>query len=372
MRNTSTLFVFCVLSCLSLSFAATKYVWEQEKVNSTSAPLPRYHHAAAPVTNHSFAIFGGFDFGVNNTEADYLSDTWTYCLIAKTWTQYTATASPSKRAFFSGVSYQYELVIYGGVSSYTTYPSDVWRFNHTKGYWVQDVYTASKNVAAVLLQRLYHAAAVVGKIMYVFGGHTAFYDTTNSFLAYDLSSKNWDLLQPHNVNPKETGPSIRMGASLTYYADPLLGETLILFGGMNEKQLVEGYNDTWQYVITKNVWIQLNTTAAPPGRYGHQAVFINDTLFIYGGYASYLKPFPPTKPAYDVYFDDVWALKPAGKGVATWTKVVDGSAAGKRQGHVALKLYESMISVGGYVSGVGLLNDIWKFHASNTTSNSTM
>jgi len=358
MRSLAFLLFICCLAVVS----QCAYVWTNDEIESDDAPVPRYHHTAALVANDTFLIFGGFDF---DGSGEYLDDTWSYNISTRKWAQIQAnsSSSPIGRAYATANTYNSEFILFAGNTNVGIVLGDVWRYSTVNNTWTQDSYTNTSATISAILPRQYHASAIIGHTLYTFGGYTRFYGrTSNSLLAYNLNTTEWTIVK----GDKSPGPVGRQAHSLTAYQDPILGDTLILFGGYSVAPYNGGFNDVWQYVISKQSWIQLTSYNAPPIRYSHEAVVLNNTFYIYGGLATFNITKPPTT---DVYYEDVWSLKLGGKTAGNWTQVLESSGPGKRQGHAAVQVGDAFYTVGGYVPYIGLENDVWSFRATlNKTS----
>ena len=112
------------------------------------------------------------------------------------------------------------------------------------------------------------------------------------------------------------GPSAREDHTWTVDA---AGEVAYLFGGRDGATV---FGDTWAFDLTADTWTQLAPVAAPPARFGHEAVWVDGVgLVVFAGQAG---------PS---FFNDLWAYDPAAD---TWTELpADGALPTPRYGSCA-------------------------------------
>ncbi|HEY7599384.1 MAG TPA: kelch repeat-containing protein [Candidatus Limnocylindrales bacterium] len=104
------------------------------------------------------------------------------------------------------------------------------------------------------------------------------------------------------------GPPAREDHTLTLSSD---GSAAFLFGGRAGNRT---FDDVWRLDLASETWTQLSPEgAAPAGRFGHVAVWVDDLgLVIWSGQANA-----------STFFDDIWAFDPGG---LTWTQLPDGDS----------------------------------------------
>jgi len=91
-----------------------------------------------------------------------------------------------------------------------------------------------------------------------------------------------------------SGPASREDHTWTVGAD---GEVAYLFGGRDGTNI---FDDTWAFDLSDDTWTQLAPSAAPPARFGHEAVWVDDIgLVVFAGQAG------------STFFNDLWAYDPA-------------------------------------------------------------
>jgi len=82
------------------------------------------------------------------------------------------------------------------------------------------------------------------------------------------------------------------------------GEVAYLFGGRDGGTI---FDDTWAFDLGDETWTQLAPTAAPPARFGHEAVWVDEVgVVIFAGQAG---------PS---FFNDLWAYDPVAN---TWAEL---------------------------------------------------
>ena len=75
------------------------------------------------------------------------------------------------------------------------------------------------------------------------------------------------------------------------------GELAYLFGGRDGATV---FDDTWAYDLDADTWTRLAPPSAPPARFGHDAVWVDDIgLVVFAGQAG------------QAFFSDLWAYDPA-------------------------------------------------------------
>merc|ERR1712228_1080539 len=184
--------------------------------------------------------------------------------------------------------------------------------------------------------RAAHAAAVVGKKMYVFGGNN-FNKLFNDLYYLDTDNMKWS-----QVITTGTPPSGRANHSLTAIGD----KYLIVFGGNDGQPL----NDIHIFDIDKNSWTQPAMHGTPPiARGGHSAVCVkNKQLLIFaGGYNS--------KILNDLYILDVETM--------TWIRPSDtGMLPEPRAGHSCCVTKDNVVYIcgGGDSENDQLFNDLYQ------------
>jgi hypothetical protein len=247
-------------------------------------------------------LFGGF----NGTTV--YNDTWTFH--AGQWTRVTPTQSPSPRfePGMVGDTAAGDVVLFGGSnSSVPTAASlnDTWTYQG--GTW-SPVTTSSAPAARFSMSMSYDPtrAAVL-----MFGGWSA--SQPNSFGdTWTFANGTWT-----NITGA-LGPSPRNYAAMAY--DPTLNASILTGGHVGQY----ADNDTWAENASDG-WSYLNTTAAPPPRWGLDLSFdaTSHELYLFGGVN-----------AYSVFYNDTWTFGPtvAQQPIWGWTQLSTPTAPSPRAG----------------------------------------
>ena len=101
-----------------------------------------------------------------------------------------------------------------------------------------------------------------------------------------------------------TGPAAREDHTWTLHGD---GAVAYLFGGRDGATVI---GDLWAYDLAADTWAPIEADGAPPARFGHEAVWVDDVgLVVFAGQAG------------ATFFDDLWAFDPE---AATWRQLPSG------------------------------------------------
>lgn len=142
-------------------------------------------------------------------------------------------------------------------------------------------------------------------------------------------------------------PGGRFGQSCT-----VVGDTLVLFGGINDHGIRQ--SDTWisKQVNFENssVWQLLEVAAAPCARGAHAGCFAGDIkVVVYGGIGSD-----------GIRLDDTWLLDLSEKPLPAWRKVNTFISPPARSGHTLTWVGgKCMVLFGGRGTKFEVLNDVW-------------
>jgi hypothetical protein len=320
--------------------------WSQVKT-STLQPSGRYFFGYTLVGSEG-VYYGGY----NGTS--FCGDTWLYDYANNTWKEATTSSGPSPRAYATLNTYKGEAILYGGVTSNNNVFGEVWRYSPAANTWTNDTFANLNASVAAHLPRQFHASAIIGNHLYVFGGGAYGGKAANDLLRYNLDTKEWVVLIE---NDNASSPTRCMGHTLTPYHDAAVGWTLIAVGGYSNEPKTSGSNEVWQYKVSANAWTNLKPESSIAGRQSHATALVHTVLFLYGGFSTDLST------NIDTYYGDVQALQlNVTGGVYQWKPVIlDGAAGpGRRQGHRAATVGEAFHVLGGYQQYVGLTMDQWK------------
>ncbi len=169
---------------------------------------------------------------------------------------------------------------------------------------------------------------------------------------FDCKKQQWSQIRKDS----EEMPCSFYGQSLCTYKDVLL-----LFGGSKGLHYT---NDLYAYNVHCNLWRKIQTKGCKPSpRYKHQAVVVDDKMYVLGGGC-----FKPEQEYIDMYCLDLRTLE--------WEKVVDmgGEVPKARVAHTCCydEDARSIYIWGGFTSELSRLQDFCAYHVpSNTWRHST-
>ncbi|MCX5747780.1 MAG: hypothetical protein NT062_35390 [Proteobacteria bacterium] len=302
-----------------------------QRLTPTGGPGPRARHAVAlDATHDRMLVFGGRTHP-GSTYTNY-ADVWSYDLATDAWTAVSTTGTgPSPRSSATAVydATHDRLLVFGGNTSTSglvlTGTNDLWSLDLATGAWT--AITAPNPPSP----RLFHAAAIVGGDMVVYGGTPSFDGPfLDDAFALDLASTTWRPIAG-------SGPGARFGSVLV-----ASGTTAVAIGG-HDGTALGNRNDAWSLAPSTGAWQQLRpgdtlhgTGAAcsfppdftipeansPERRYAFAAASTATDLWIFGG-----------KTDCGVV-NDVWRLDGS---TATWQLVrpATGGEACNRTGNTA-------------------------------------
>ncbi|KAI9760330.1 MAG: hypothetical protein M4579_001734 [Chaenotheca gracillima] len=122
---------------------------------------------------------------------------------------------PPARTNHTVVSWNDKLFLFGGTNGIQWF-NDVWAYDPRPNAWTQ-----LDCIGFIPAPREGHAAAIVGDVMYIFGGRTEDANDLGDLAAFRISSRRWYTFQ--NMGPS---PSPRSGHSMTSY-----GKQIVVLGG---------------------------------------------------------------------------------------------------------------------------------------------
>jgi len=120
-----------------------------------------------------------------------------------------------------------------------------------------------------------HAAAEVGRNIYIFGGRSGITmgeGSLNDMHMFDTEERTWK-----SITPKGNSPDQR-----SYHVMTTDGSRLYVFGGCGESGRM---NDLWAYDIANNDWEKLPSNDDIEGRGGSGLVTYNGDLYVVAGFA---------------------------------------------------------------------------------------
>jgi hypothetical protein len=243
--------------------------------------------------------------------------------IDPTWTQAAGSAGFSGRYGFESVVFKGRLWVIGGSSTNFDYFNDIW-YSQDGVAWTR----ATENGG--FQPRRNHQVVEHRGQLWLIGGETGMTEYANDV----WTSK--DGVYWTKVDVKEPFP-------------PLANHQATVFKG--QMWIVGGYgagatgHSVWSSKDGK-VWTEVVHEAAFPDRDGHQLVTFRNKMWIIGG-----------RQRGSVRLADVWSSEDG----VNWTQVADLSVSGfqPRMLHEAAVFAGRIWVSGGYVEGLGAVNDVW-------------
>lgn len=144
--------------------------------------------------------------------------------------------------------------------------NDLWSFDEATSSWSLVEVKGDTKPAA----RSYHANAIHGHHLYVFGGCSN-HSRLNDLWRFDFLSHSWQLLD----GGSENGPTIRGGPLLFTSAS---GDHVFVSCGFCGHEL----NDTWKFDLASRRYTRL-TDAVIPGRSVATVARLGNTVLVFGG-----------------------------------------------------------------------------------------
>lgn len=279
--------------------------WEQLTPAGGPGALAR-HAVVADTANERMLVFGG-----RASSSSYSNALWAFDLTTDTWSELatSGTAPPPVAEATANLDVERNrLLVFGG---------DPGGFTGSDGLYALDLEAMAWSridAADAPSPRLYHASAIVGDELLIFGGAAGFNPPyLNDVHAFDLTSETW-----RAVTTTGTGPNPRFGAELVPDEDS--GRVLVMFG--HDDTNLGNRNDMYALDLATSTWSNLHegdtfnnpptgmcefpadfTTleeGSPERRYSiGLAVSADGQAFIFGGKADC------------GYLNDVWRIDPA-------------------------------------------------------------
>ncbi|MBM3725753.1 MAG: hypothetical protein FJW40_10065 [Acidobacteria bacterium] len=230
-----------------------------------------------------------------------------------------------------------QLLIFGGQDA-TSDQNDVWAYSLATREWQRRDPAGAKPAPRHGHTVNYDAAR---RRLIVFAGQASGF--FNDVWAYDIAGNTWQQLD------RGTGPTPRYAHSAV--TDPTGGRLIISHGFTSERGR---FDDTWEFNLTMNRWLELTPSGAKPlRRCLHHAVLDEaaQEMLLFGGCASGAGPCP---------LDDLWAFNLQ---TNRWTQKSPTARprARERYGMTFDSTRRKVVIYAG--SGGGKLGDLWEYDA---------
>jgi N-acetylneuraminic acid mutarotase len=234
-----------------------------------------------------------------------------------------------------------KVVVFGGKGTHDRYFNDLWVYS-PGGAWSQ-----LSPRGALPSPRFGHGLVYDSSRTEIiaFGGvqGTTFQPAGDTWV-YDPGTSTW-----RRSGAAGGGPAARLYPSTAYDAT---SRTTILFGGWTGSS---AFDDTWSYDESTGSWTRVDTSGAPPARWGASMVDDPTTgrLILFGGLFG----------GYDgrSRLGDTWVYDPASR---TWTDARPSGPVPPARAYAAMaydRAIDRVILFGGFAGPQGLLGDTWAY-----------
>ncbi len=232
-------------------------------------PDERYSHSMVynPMSN-SVLLFGGV------TAYGRVNDLWEFSLESKTWTNLEESSTPPVRSSSPLVydANNNRIILFGGYGAFDILLSDTWTYHLENKTWTQ-IISLTKPAKRYGHSMVYDSD---NEYMILFGGND--YGKKDDTWVLDCENDIWVEL---NSTIK---PSNRYWHSMIY--DQQNKNSIIFGGRTGSVISLEGIDDTWKYDHSQDTWEEIETSSSPPARYEAPFVYDenNQKAFLFGGY----------------------------------------------------------------------------------------
>uniref|UniRef100_A0A8C2QXS7 Attractin like 1 n=1 Tax=Capra hircus TaxID=9925 RepID=A0A8C2QXS7_CAPHI len=296
-----------------LNYNLESSIWNVGAVSR--GPLQRYGHSLALYQDNIF-MYGG---RIETSDGNVTDELWVFNIHSQSWSTKTPTVlgHGQQYAVEGHSAHIMELdsrdvvmiIIFGYSAIYGYITSNTWLVPETKGAIVQGGYGHTSVYDEIT------------KSIYVHGGYKALpgnkYGLVDDLYKYEVNPKTWTIL-------KESGFARYLHSAV------LINGAMLIFGGNthNDTSLSNGAKcfsadflaydiacDEWKILPKPNLHRDVN-------RFGHSAVVINGSMYIFGGFSSVLlNDILVYKPPNCKAFRDEELCKNAGPGIkCIWNK----------------------------------------------------
>ena len=256
--------------------------WTDVTPVSGNLPTPRWGQTMAfdPI-RRKVILFGGQD-----DNGTYLSDTWEWDTIAKTWTNVTPGNSPVPRR---GANITYDpandrMLLVNGVDANKFY-NETWSWSLTGRTWTKLTTTSSSSAGRTFIGRAYAGVTYNTSTnrLTMFGGvgfpAGEYYTVSDQNDIWELRGTVWTDITPASNNPPARG--------WTGFSYDAANGRIVMFGGWHLSSPAASYGDTW--VFQNGAWSLIVPQGAGPlirDSFGQVYDPARQKVVVFGGYLS--------------------------------------------------------------------------------------
>ncbi|XP_036078037.1 attractin-like protein 1 isoform X5 [Rousettus aegyptiacus] len=304
-----------------LNYNLENSIWNVGTVSR--GPLQRYGHSLALYQENIF-MYGG---RIETNDGNVTDELWVFNIRSQSWSTKTPTvighgqqyAVEGHSAHIMELdSRDVVMIIIFGYSAIYGYSSSIQEYHISSNTWL-----VPETKGAIVQGGYGHTSVYdeITKSIYVHGGYKALpgnkYGLVDDLYKYEVNTKTWTIL-------KESGFARYLHSAV------LINGAMLIFGGNthNDTSLSNGAKcfsaDFLAYDIACDEWKTLPkpNLHRDVNRFGHSAVVINGSMYIFGGFSSVLlNDILVYKPPNCRAFRDEELCKNAGPGIkCIWTK----------------------------------------------------
>ena len=251
--------------------------WEKIEAGG-QPPSDRYRHSSVVIDRY-LIIYGGI-----NANRVRFNEVSCFDIMRRTWFNLETTGSiPCARSFHQAAAVDGAMYVFGGVTEGGEKLSDTHRLI-TPSFStpiIEDISESSMEWKELSPRtnacepRTGHVCFMHENELFVFGGSREDGYPTNEMRVLDLRTKVWRAVETTGDLP----PPFTGGKAAA------MNESIFLFGGSGEKKGVV-FNDLYHFSIPSTKWTRVVPTSSdivPPGRSDHTLTLVGEDLILFGG-----------------------------------------------------------------------------------------